>query len=142
MPGRLPYSLGGVGALAAAGTAHYSMYSGSQTIYQGQALNITIANGARFGGGMRISPGSLADDGILDQVVIGDIGKWRALVALSRLYAGTHIGMPGISVTPATGPIRIVRTDGNLLIEADGEEFAAGPELEIEVLPGALLLVN
>lgn len=142
IPGKAPYSLGGAGALLGASSGDYVVRSGGKTLHEGAALNVTLANGARFGGGLRISPGSRADDGSLDVVIIGNIGKLKALVALSRLGKGGHIGMPGIVTEPVAGPVEIARRDGEMLVECDGEEYRAGREISVEALPGAIELVN
>ncbi len=141
LPGRICYALGGVLALIAEGAGDYTASCAAGILHHGRALNITIANGASFGGGMRISPASIVSDGALDQVVIGAIGRVRALLALSRLYAGTHVHMRGISITPVRETVHLRRADGAMLIEADGEEFAAGNELWVDVLPGAVQLL-
>lgn len=142
IPGKAPYSLGGAGALLGASSGDYLVRSGEKTLHEGAALNITLANGARFGGGLRISPASRADDGALDAVIIGNIGKVKALIALSRLSTGGHIGMEGISAVTAEGAVRIERRDGEMLVECDGEEYQAGRAITIEPLPGAIELVN
>ncbi len=142
LPGRLCYALGGIAALFSEGQRRFRVSSGNAVIWDGEALNLTVANCASFGGGMRISPGSRPTDGILEQVVIGRMGRIRALLALSRLYAGTHLTMRGVSVTPVRVAVRIRSGEGPLLIEADGHEFVSDGELLVEPLPGALTLFN
>jgi len=141
LPGKICYALGGVLALIAESAGSYTVTSGEATLFSGPALNLTLANGASFGGGMRISPASVVSDGTLDLVVIGAIGRIRALLALSRLYAGTHVRMGGIRVVPARQPVHLRRADRAMLIEADGEEFEAGNDLWVDILPGAVQLL-
>jgi diacylglycerol kinase (ATP) len=100
------------------------------------------ANGASFGGGMRISPESRLDDGVLDQVVIGPIGALRALLALSRLYQGSHVKMRGVTVTPVRGTMKLTRAIGPMVVEADGHDFDATGELVIDVVPGGVSLLS
>jgi diacylglycerol kinase (ATP) len=142
LPGRLSYALGGVAALFGQGRRQYRVSNGDAVIWDGEALNLTVANCASFGGGMRISPGSRPTDGILELVLIGRMGRIRALLALSRLYAGTHVTMRGVSVTPVPDATRIRSGEGPLLIEADGHEFVSEGELLVEPLPAALTLFN
>jgi diacylglycerol kinase (ATP) len=142
LPGKLCYALGGIAALVSEGRRRFRVSSGDSVTWDGEALNLTVANCASFGGGMRISPGSCPTDGILEQVVIGRLGRLRALLALSRLYAGTHVSMRGVSVTPVRVAARIRAGEGPLLIEADGHEFFSDGELIVEPLPGALTLFN
>jgi diacylglycerol kinase family enzyme len=141
LPGKICYALGGVLALIAESAGSYTVTSGEATLFSGPALNLTLANGASFGGGMRISPASVVSDGTLDLVVIGAIGRIRALLALSRLYAGTHVRMGGIRVVPARQPVHLRRADRAMLIEADGAEFEAGNDLWVDILPGAVQLL-
>jgi diacylglycerol kinase family enzyme len=142
LPGRLCYALGGIAALFSEERRRFRVSSGDAVIWDGEALNLTVANCASFGGGMRISPGSRPTDGILEQVVIGRMGRIRALLALSRLYAGTHLTMRGVSVTPVREAALIRSGDGPLLIEADGHEFVSDGAFSVEPLPGALTLFN
>jgi diacylglycerol kinase (ATP) len=141
LPGRICYAVGGVLALLAERAGRYTIASGDRTLFSGRALNITLANGASFGGGMRISPASSPSDGVLDQVVIGNIGRVSALVALSRLYTGTHVGMRGIAVGPIPAEVQIARADGPMLVETDGEDVEAVGVVSIAVLPGAIHLL-
>jgi YegS/Rv2252/BmrU family lipid kinase len=141
LPGRLRYPISGVVALFAEAAGHYSVTAGGRSLHTGTALNLTLANGASFGGGMRIAPAAVVSDGALDLVVIGALGRIRALVALSRLYAGTHVRMHGVRVTPVRETVQVRRDDGAMLIEADGEEFAGGMELWVDILPGAIHLL-
>jgi diacylglycerol kinase (ATP) len=111
-------------------------------LHHGPALNLTVANGACFGGGLRISPGSDPADGVLDLVVIGAIGRLRGLRALSRLRDGTHVGMREVHTMPIHGPIQIRRGPGIMELEADGENLDAEGELHIEILPGRLTVMS
>lgn len=141
LPGRIRYAVSGVLALMMEKAGCYDVTTGAQSLHSGRALNLTLANGASFGGGMRISPASVVSDGALDLVVIGAMGRLRALLALSRLYPGTHLRMSGVTATPVRETVHIRRLDQKLLIETDGEEFEAMSDLWVEVLPGAIQLL-
>lgn len=58
-------------------------------VFTGRATTVAVCNGPRFGGGMLMSPEAELDDGLLDIVVIGDMGKADLLVSMRRLYNGT-----------------------------------------------------
>lgn len=142
LPSRLSYAISGVAALFLTGRGRFAVTHDGTPVLSGEALNITVANGASFGGGMRISPGSKLDDGVLDQVVIGPIGAMRALLALSRLYQGSHVHMRGVTVGPVRGTMRLTRGGGVMPVEADGHDFNAVGELVIDVLPGGVALLS
>ncbi len=142
LPGRIRYPVAGAVALLAEGRGLFRVDLGSERIFEGEALNLTVANCASFGGGLRISPASSPEDGVLDLVVIGKLGSLRALLALSRLRSGGHVGMSGVSTRPAPGGVRIVRDDGKgMLLEADGHDFVADGEVTVDVLPAGLTLL-
>lgn len=142
MPGRFAYAAAGVIALFRQGRRHLRVSHAGRVVLDGRVLNVTLANGPTFGGGMRISPESRIDDGRLDQVTIGSVGAIRALAALSRLYAGTHLRMRGVSSAPARGTVRIAEPGGPMLVEADGHDWITGGELQVECLPSALALLT
>ena len=141
VPGPLRYPLGGVAAVLSGGAELYRVTSGGAVRFEGEALNLTIANGPTFGGGLRISPGSSLTDGVLEQVIIGRLGAARALLALGRLYGGTHVTMPGVSVTPVREALTIESVGGAMLAEADGQEFEIEGPLTVEPVPAALSLL-
>jgi YegS/Rv2252/BmrU family lipid kinase len=67
-----------------------------ELFYEGPVVNVIMANGRYFGGGMKIAPSADAGDGLLDVVVIGDLSKMRSIGLAKKIYEGTHIGEPGI----------------------------------------------
>lgn len=97
---------------------------------------VAAANGRYFGGGMFIAPDARPDDGLLDVVVVPAFPKPVLLTKLPRLYKGTHLEVPG--VTLHRGRKLELEPDGApVLGEVDGEPVARLP-MTIEVLPGAL----
>lgn len=98
-------------------------------------LLVAIANGAYYGGGMRICPDTRTDDGRFDLCFVGDISRATALRQLPNLYRGTHLRHPAVTIRHA----RRVRVDGDpaVRIHLDGEP-AGGLPLEVELRPAAL----
>ena len=72
-------------------------------------LLVAIANGAYYGGGMRIAPDAQPDDGLLDVCVVGDISRLTAIRQLPNLYRGTHVRHPQVSMLPG----RSIEVDGD-----------------------------
>ncbi|HEV8599154.1 MAG TPA: diacylglycerol kinase family protein [Gemmatimonadales bacterium] len=139
---RLRYGLAGLAAVLWSKPSRYLVTCGDRVLLEGLALNLTVANGAYFGGGMRISPDSSPADGTLELVVLGPLSRLRALQALSQLRAGTHLALREVSVTRLREPLRIASTGPTLRAEADGEEIEVAGGLTIRVLPAALALLN
>jgi len=104
--------------------------------WTGRGNNVVIANGQFFGGGMKISPRSMPDDGRLDvQVSTGP--KTDAFTTLPKIYKGEHVPSPNIREFLAS---RIeVDADRPLRIEADGEVLGTTPAV-FEVLPKTVRL--
>ena len=138
--GRLRYTVASLAAVLSGTADSYLVTSGDRVLHNGPARNLTVANGACFGGGMRISPGSRPDDGTLELVILGAMGRLRALHALARLQRGTHLALQSIRRLPVT-EIHVAGTEP-LHLEADGEELEISGGLKIEVLPARLCVLG
>jgi diacylglycerol kinase (ATP) len=102
-------------------------------------LFVAIANGAYYGGGMRIAPGASIDDGQLDVCVVGDISRLTVLQQLPNLYRGTHVNHPAVSMR--SGTIVEAEGDGDTRIHLDGEPFGALP-LQVTISHRALAVAS
>src|SRR5919199_4892085 len=58
--------------------------------------NFCVANARYFGGGMKIAPKALLDDGLFDVVAVGDMSAPAILINSYRVYLGTHLGMQDV----------------------------------------------
>jgi diacylglycerol kinase (ATP) len=98
--------------------------------------NVVVANGQFFGGGLKVAPRSLPDDGRFDLQAWG--GSVTDVVRAARqLREGSHLRRPDVrSWSTATVT---VRAEVALPIEADGELVGWSPA-SFDVLPGALQL--
>jgi YegS/Rv2252/BmrU family lipid kinase len=108
-------------------------------VVEGRFQNVVIANGRYFGGGMCVAPGADCADGLFDVVLFGDLSRLRSLTGIRRIYAGTHLGTPGVSLRRA----RTVRVtpleDEPLRFEMEGEEVGPAPGTA-RLLPAAVRL--
>jgi diacylglycerol kinase (ATP) len=104
---------------------------------QGRMLDVVVANCQYLGGGMRMCPEAVPDDGLFDVLLIGDITKRDLAVTLPKVYRGTHLPHPKAEALRA----RTVTVDAPvpLPIELDGEQPGTTP-VRFEVVPGALRL--
>ena len=103
---------------------------------------MAVANGQFFGGGMRVAPDAVPDDGLFDIIVMGGTSKRRALADMKLLYTGDHLDNPAVRALRGTNVVAapVAETMGRaVLIEADGEGVGQLPAT-FEILPGALLL--
>jgi len=102
--------------------------------------NLCVANARYFGGGMKIAPEALLDDGLLDVVAVGDLDTLKILTNVYRLYLGTHLGMREVGHARARRiEVAADKPGEHVLIEIDGELSGALPAT-FEILPRALRL--
>jgi diacylglycerol kinase (ATP) len=105
---------------------------------EGKHLIVVAANGTHFGSGMHVAPKSKIDDGLFDIVVAGDLGRWASLVALAKLYRGTHVN--GHDVLMIRARSLDVELERELPTQADGEPVRAR-SLAVRMRPGALTVL-
>jgi diacylglycerol kinase family enzyme len=101
-------------------------------------LSVVVANGNYFGGGMHVAPEAVMDDGLLDVVVVGDIGKFDLLKSLPMLYKGTLADHPKVEMDRAC--VISVESKDRILVHADGELLGEGPA-SFRLVPAALNIV-
>ncbi len=109
-------------------------------LHEGRTYLGAFANGRYFGGGMKIAPDALLDDGLLDCIVLGDFSRLSAIAQTPRVYAGTHLSLRGAkSRRGQRFEITTWLDDSEALVELDGETPGRLP-MSVEVIPGALEL--
>lgn len=95
---------------------------------------VAVGNGTSYGGGMRVCPGAVIDDGSLSVLVLGKVSKPTFLRVFPRVFKGTHIEHPAVTERQA----RTVRISGaGQVAYADGERIGPLPAT-VAVRPGAL----
>jgi YegS/Rv2252/BmrU family lipid kinase len=100
--------------------------------------NLCVANARYFGGGMKVAPDALLDDGRFDIITIGDLGALKILANAHQLYMGTHLNMEQVHhALAARVEARPAREDTVVAIEVDGELPGRLPAT-FEILPRAL----
>jgi diacylglycerol kinase (ATP) len=104
-----------------------------------RAWMVTVANGPTYGGGLRIAPAAVMDDGLLDVVVIGGLSRTALLRALPTLFDGSHVDNPAVSVHRATR--LTVRSTPAVPVYTDGEPLGSTPA-SFTVEPGALRVLT
>lgn len=102
-------------------------------------LLIAIANGAYYGGGMRIAPAAAVDDGLLDLCIVGNLSRVAAVGQLANLYRGTHVGHPSVSMR--SGSEIVIEGDAVTQTHLDGEPFGSLP-LRVSIRRGALCVAG
>lgn len=100
----------------------------------GKAIEIVVANGQFFGGGMNIAPRASVADGKADiQVFAGP--RRKAFSVMPRVVRGLHLNHK--NVQRLVGKSARVEVPDNWPIEADGELIGHG-SISVTVLPAAI----
>lgn len=99
-----------------------------------QAVLIAVANNTQFGGGMKIVPTALIDDGELDLFIVKPLSRLAFLRIYPKVFKGAHVSDPRVEIQRAK---RVTLAADGVTAYADGERISQLP-LEVEVVPGAL----
>jgi diacylglycerol kinase (ATP) len=101
-------------------------------------LFLTFSNSKFTGGTMMIAPQAEIDDGLIEYVRWGPIGRLGLIRNLPRLYDGTHVQHP-LAERKAVSRVEF-NLDASVDVMVDGEVLTLHCE-ELDVLPGALNVV-
>jgi YegS/Rv2252/BmrU family lipid kinase len=114
--------------------ARFTIRSESERI-RTSGYSISVANNSTFGGGMRIAPEAKLDDGLLDVITVGEVGKLRFVANLRKVFSGTHIDDEQVRMFRAS---RVEITASRPFpVYADGEHLTELP-VSVRILPRAL----
>lgn len=97
------------------------------------ALATTI--GPTYGGGFKITPDAIPDDGLLEVCLIDPLSLPQALVRLPFVVFGKHTGMKVVRMSRRTTVV--IESDDPMPAQIDGEVMV-GNRFEVEVLPLAI----
>ncbi len=103
-----------------------------------RAMLVSVGNNISLGGGMKVTPDALVDDGLLDVLVVRPLSRIAFMRIFPRVFQGTHTSDPRVSIHRA----RRIRIDSHSAVAyADGERIGGLP-IDIEVVPGALRVLS
>ena len=103
-----------------------------------KVVNFCVANAKFFGGGMKVAPNAVIDDGYFDVIEIGDLSSLQILLNSPRLYAGAHLSMEEVANQHArTVTARALNPSEMIPLEVDGE-LPGNLPAKFEIVPGAL----
>ncbi|MER7170709.1 diacylglycerol kinase [Streptomyces mesophilus] len=132
--GRFKYDLAMIAELAAFKPFPFRIRLDDGPVHEVDATLIAVGNGSSYGGGMRICPSAAVDDGLFDVTVVGDCSRATLLKVFPRVYKGTHVDHPKVTVHRAA---KITVEAAGITGYADGEPLGPLP-LTAECVPGAV----
>jgi diacylglycerol kinase (ATP) len=111
--------------------------------FERNLLMLIISNGKREGGGFKVAPLALQDDGLLNYVGVKTISRFQMLLTLFFFLQGTQDQLPYVE----TGKLKKleINADHPMQIHADGEIIAGFDSkvtgLTIQVIPSAIHVI-
>ncbi len=138
--GKVSFFLGALRAMAVYRNLPVRVLVDGEPCLEAPVLNVALANGRYFGGGMHIAPNADPSDGLLDVIALYDLTRAQGIGLAAKIYRGTHPGSPGVRV--ARGRVveaAPLHSKDEVLIDMDGETPGRLP-LRAELAPGALRL--
>ena len=102
------------------------------------AFFVAVGNAHRYGGGMKVTPRALPDDGLLDICVVSKLNKLKLLCWVPTIFFGGHLRLKQVEYFQAEA-VRI-ETARELELYADGD-FACKMPVEIGVVRRALRVI-
>jgi len=101
---------------------------------------VAVCNGMFFGGGVKISPVSKMDDGVLELFATNHVSKPGLLGLVSKVYSGSHVGHPKVKF--GRSEKFEIKLEVPQLLETDGEVQGVVSEASFEVLPRVLKVLH
>ncbi len=111
------------------------------------AALVVVAGSAYYGKGMKVAPGAIVDDGLLDVIVVEAASRTALVRSFPKIYDGSHVDLP--EVTCLRGARIELNADGRtpLRSAATASRSASCPALGaapavVQVRPGALRVIG
>ena len=130
--GRMKYNIAMIEKLIALKPHPYRIRF-DQSEIRVEATLVTVANGASYGGGMKVCPEASLDDGLFDVMVLGKVSRFELLKVFPKVYRGTHVSHPAVTFYRCSE----IEIDGFGSSFADGEPVSQLP-LTATCVSGAL----
>jgi len=104
-------------------------------LHEKRVCAAVMSNGRYGGGSMFMAPDADVTDGLFDVLTIDDLSKPDLLWSLPRIYKGTHLTHPKVTMTRA----REIEVESRqrMSLQADGELLGEAPA-RFRILPSAL----
>jgi YegS/Rv2252/BmrU family lipid kinase len=120
--GKATFLIGAVRGILAYRNAPVRVRIDGQVKLEAPILNVALANGQYFGGGMKVAPDADPSDGLLDVVAMVDFTRAQGIALAQHIYRGTHLGRPGVSLERgAVVEAEPLVPGAEVLIDLDGE---------------------
>ncbi|MDH4262889.1 MAG: YegS/Rv2252/BmrU family lipid kinase [Spirochaetia bacterium] len=100
-----------------------------------QVQNIAIANGIFQGGGMKMAPDAILNDGLMEIILFENLNFFETIFLSKKIYSGEHIFHKKIKTFKAK--IFEIQGEYNIPFDLDGETWGYSPA-NLSVIPSAI----
>jgi diacylglycerol kinase (ATP) len=108
--------------------------------WQNNYFLLCVGNGKWEGGGFKLTPNAMPDDGIFEVCGVTGDSIMKVLPILPLVMTGSHLGKPNIESYDTTA--MTIECDAGFPIHGDGESFGWKViKAEVSIIPGALKVV-
>ena len=97
---------------------------------------LTVANGREYGGGAKIAPTALLDDGILNITMVEPVSFFKGICKLHTLFNGTLDRLTDVQTFTCRNAN--VSCEKGVLFHLDGDDEEIGENVRFSILPGRL----
>ncbi len=132
--GQSRYALAAIAEIMALAPRHFRVTVDDET-REMDLVMASVGNTPSYGGGMRICPDAVIDDGLLDVTLVEYAPRRRLLRLFPTIYSGTHVSRP--EVHTMRGRHIVIEADDPAPASADGDLMGTTP-VTVEVLPAAI----
>ena len=136
--GFVPYLIASLSALIRWRHVSVSMTMNEIHFVSARLMDVAVTNGRFTGGGMHIAPRASTNDGLLDVIVTGDLGKLRALSLLPSLYNNRILERKGVTWRQCRRIV--VDSYQDVPVAVDGELVGKLPAT-FEIMPAAIQIL-
>lgn len=102
----------------------------------GQMILIAVGNGKYFGGGMKICPDALLNDGSFEVCLVKDVSKGKFMKEISKVYSGRLGEVEEVNYLKGK-VVKVEVMKGQYLINVDGNLVGSTPA-EISIIENAI----
>jgi len=120
--GRMRYNIAMIEKILALTAHRYRLRLDADSV-EVEATLVTVANGASYGGGMKVCPDASLNDGLFDVMVLGKVSRIELLKVFPKVYSGRHVGHPAVTFYRCR-EIEIIGSGSSF---ADGEPISSLP---------------
>lgn len=107
-------------------------------VEEGEFIAVFASNTTHAGGGMKVAPKALLDDGLVDLVIVRNDSRLTLLKLFSGFLAGRHVGYKQVIYKQVSS--FSLQTNVRQLLDIDGEVTGLSP-FSVRVLPRAIELL-